>query len=224
MVRDGAAVRDLLSEGGAFPDLHGKTVIQMSTIGSAESQMLEADVRKAGGDYLEAPVLGSVPQATDGSLKVMVGGAPETAERWGDLLRRFGPDPRRIGPVGHASALKLALNQLIGSLAVAHSLSLGLARRAGIDVNLYLDVLSKSPFQSPTFDRKLPQILARDFSKPNFPAALLLKDLDLVRAEATSLGLDTTALEGVRAVVGKTVDAGRGWEDYAALYEVIDPA
>jgi 3-hydroxyisobutyrate dehydrogenase len=224
MVRDGAAVRDLLTEGGSFPDLAGKTVIQMSTIAPAESEALDRDVRQAGGDYLEAPVLGSVPQATDGALMVMVGGAPETFERWAGLLRRFGPEPRLVGPVGHASALKLALNQLIGSIAAAQSLSLGMVRRKGIDVDVYLDILRKSPLHSVSFDRKLPQILARDFSKTNFPAGLLLKDLDLVRAEAATLGLDTTALEGVRAVVGKTVDAGRGREDYAALYEVIDPA
>jgi 3-hydroxyisobutyrate dehydrogenase len=223
MVRDGAAVRDLLAEGGSFPDLTGKTVIQMSTIASAESEALAADVRQAGGDYLEAPVLGSVPQATDGSLMVMVGGAPESFARWRDLLRRFGPEPRLVGPVGHASALKLALNQLIGSVTAAQSLSLGLVRRKGIDVDVYLDILRHSPLYSVTFDSKLPQILARDFSHTNFPAALLLKDLDLVRAEAVALGLDSTALEGVRAVVNKTVDAGRGREDYSALYEVIDP-
>jgi 3-hydroxyisobutyrate dehydrogenase-like beta-hydroxyacid dehydrogenase len=223
MVRDGAAVRELLAEGGSFPDLTGKTVIQMSTIAPTESEALAADVRQAGGDYLEAPVLGSVPQATDGSLKVIGGGAPESFARWSGLLRRFGPDPRLVGPVGHASTLKLALNQLIGSVAVAQSLSLGLVRRKGLDVDIYLDMLRKSPLHSATFDRKLPQILARDFSSANFPAALLLKDLDLVRAEAATLGLDITALEGVRAVVGRTVEAGRGREDYAALYEVIDP-
>ncbi|HEX3554913.1 MAG TPA: hypothetical protein VIA62_16945 [Thermoanaerobaculia bacterium] len=54
-------------------------------------------------------------------------------------------------------------------------------------------------------------------------AALLLKDLDLARSEAASLGLDTTALQGVREVVSRTVKAGKGSEDYAALYEVIDP-
>jgi 3-hydroxyisobutyrate dehydrogenase len=223
MVRDGAAVRDLLAEGGSFPDLKGRTIIQMSTIASADSVALAEDVARAGGDYLEAPVLGSVPQATDGSLLVMVGGTAEQFARWGEVLRRFGPEPRLVGPVGHASTLKLALNQLIGSLTAAYSLSLGLVRRKGIDVDVYLDILRKSPLHAATFDRKLPQILARDFTDTNFPAALLLKDLDLVRSEATSLGLDTTALQGVREIVGRTVEAGKGREDYAALYEVIDP-
>lgn len=224
MVKDGSVVRELLSDEGFIPSLGGRTVIQMSTISPAESVKLLEDVRGAAGDYLEAPVLGSVPQAEEGKLLVMMGGNDEQFEHWGDLLRCFGPEPRRVGPVGHAATLKLAMNQLIGSLSAAFSLSLGMARRKGIETDLFMGILRQSAFYAPTFDRKLPQILSRDFSLPNFPAALLLKDLDLARGEAGTLGLDTTALDGVRDVVKKTVEADRGREDYAALYETIDPA
>jgi 3-hydroxyisobutyrate dehydrogenase len=224
MVKDGSVVRELLSDEGFIPSLGGRTIVQMSTIGPAESVKLMEDVRGAAGDYLEAPVLGSVPQAEEGKLLVMMGGNAEQFEHWGDLLRCFGPEPRRVGPVGHAATLKLAMNQLIGSLSAAFSLSLGMVRRKGIEAGLFMDILRQSAFYAPTFDRKLPQMLARDFTSPNFPAALLLKDLDLTRAEAGALGLDTTALDGVRDIVKKTVEADRGREDYAALYETIDPA
>jgi 3-hydroxyisobutyrate dehydrogenase len=223
MVRDGSVVRELLSDEGYIPSLGGRTVIQMSTIAPVESVKLMQEVRGAAGDYLEAPVLGSVPQAEQGSLLVMVGGNAEQLARWGGLLRCFGPEPRLIGPVGHAAALKLAMNQLIGSLSAAFSLSLGMVRRKGIETELFMDILRQSAFFAPTFDRKLPQMLARDFASPNFPAALLLKDLDLARSEAGGLGLDTTALDGVREIVKKTVEEDRGREDYAALYETIDP-
>lgn len=223
MVKDGSVVRELLSDEGYIPSLGGRTVIQMSTIAPVESVKLMQDVRGAAGDYLEAPVLGSVPQAEQGSLMVMVGGNAEQLARWGDLLRCFGPEPRLVGPVGHAAALKLAMNQLIGSLSTAFSLSLGMVRRKGIETELFMDILRKSAFYAPAFDRKLPQMLSRDFSLPNFPAELLLKDLDLARAEAGGLGLDTTALDGVREIVKKTVEEERGREDYAALYETIDP-
>lgn len=224
MVKDGSVVRELLSDEGFIPSLGGRTVIQMSTIGPAESVKLMEDVRGAAGDYLEAPVLGSVPQAEEGKLLVMVGGSADQLAHWGELLGCFGPAPRLVGPVGHAATLKLAMNQLIGSLSAAFSLSLGVVRRKGIAVDLFMDILRQSAFYAPTFDRKLPQMLVRDFSLPNFPAALLLKDLDLARGEAGALGLDTTALDGVRDVVKKTVEADRGREDYAALYETIDPA
>jgi 3-hydroxyisobutyrate dehydrogenase len=223
MLRDAAAIRGLIEEAGRLPDLSGKTIVQMSTIGSADSQALLADVRRAGGDYLEAPVLGSTPQAKDGKLLVLVGATPELFERFHDFLRAFGPEPLRVGEAGQAAALKLAMNQLIAAEAAAFSLSLGLVRRKGIDVDLFMKVLRQSALHAPTFDAKLPRYLAHDYENPNFPTALLLKDLDLVRQEAEAVGLGTTALDGVRAVVEKAVGLGLGGGDYAALYEAIDP-
>ena len=96
-------------------------------------------------------------------------------------------------------------------------------RRKGIDVDLFMKILRQSALHAPTFDAKLPRYLAHDYENPNFPTALLLKDLDLVRREAESVGLQTTALDGVRAVVQKAIDEGFGGGDYAALYEAIDP-
>src|SRR3954454_22083853 len=106
MVRDGSVVRELLSDRGFIPSLGGRTLIQMSTIAPAESVKLMEDVRGAAGDYLEAPVLGSVPQAQEGGLLVMMGGNAEQFEHWGELLRCFGPEPRLVGQVGQAATLK----------------------------------------------------------------------------------------------------------------------
>ncbi len=220
MLKDAGAIRDVLFDG----DLNGRTVIQMSTIGPSESVALAEEVRRRGGDYLEAPVLGSTPQAKEGKLLVMVGGTPEQFGRWSEVLRAIGPEPILVGPVGKAAALKLALNQLIPALSAAFSLSLGMVRRQGIDVDLFMDILRKSTFHAPTFDRKLPGMLARDFEDPNFPAVLMLKDLGLIHDNAAELGLDTAVLDGVRDVVRRTVEKGLDGADYSALYEIIDPA
>ncbi|HET9228194.1 MAG TPA: NAD(P)-dependent oxidoreductase, partial [Thermoanaerobaculia bacterium] len=130
MLKDAVAIRDLLFDG----NLEGRTVVQMSTIGPSESTALAEEVRQRGGDYLEAPVLGSTPQARDGKLLVMAGGTPEQFGRWLEVFRALGPEPILVGPVGQASALKLAVNQLIGALSATFSLRLGMVRRQGIDV------------------------------------------------------------------------------------------
>ena len=54
--------------------IKGKLLIQMGTIGSCSSKMLEEIVLKRGGYYLEAPVLGSVNEALSGKLLFMIGG------------------------------------------------------------------------------------------------------------------------------------------------------
>jgi 3-hydroxyisobutyrate dehydrogenase len=222
MLKDAAAIRDLLF-GADAADFTGRTLVQMSTIGPPESVALAADVERAGGEYLEAPVLGSTPQASEGKLLVMVGATPERFDRWLPLLRCFGPAPVRIGGVGQAAALKLALNQLIAAEAAGFALALGLVRRSGVDASLFMGILRDSALYAKTFDAKLPRLQNRDFGDPNFPVALLGKDLDLVAAEATRLGLGTAALDGVRAVLRQTVERGLGDGDYSALYAVIDP-
>ncbi len=86
-----------------------------------------------------------------------------------------------------------------------------------------MEILRASALFAPTFDAKLPRMQERDFSDPNFPAALLLKDLDLVRHEARDLGLMYAPLDGVRAVLLETLAANLGDGDYSALYAAIDP-
>jgi 3-hydroxyisobutyrate dehydrogenase len=224
MLRDAGAIRDLLFENGPLPDLSGRTIIQMSTIAPGESATLEDGVVQARGEYLEAPVLGSTPQARDGQLLVFVGSAPAAFDRWAHLLRVFGSEVVRVGDVGQAAALKLALNQIIPALAATFSLSLGMVRRHGIDIELFLRILRQSTFYAPSFDRKLPQMLSRDFSNTNFPTELMLKDLHLIRDEAASLGLRLEGLDGIIGLVLRTVESGHGRDDYSSLYEIVDPA
>jgi 3-hydroxyisobutyrate dehydrogenase len=222
MLRDGPVTREVLLGEGSWNHLRGRAVVQMATIGPSESRALAADVEAAAGEYLEAPVLGSVPQAREGSLQVLVGAPAERFERWKGLLAAFGP-PRRIGEIGQAATVKLALNQLIPSLAAAFSLSLGMVKQSGTDIDAFLEVLRKSTFFAPTFDQKLPMMRSRDFSPTNFPAELMLKDVDLALAEARAQGLESRVLEGVRQVLEKTVARGAGRQDYSALSATIDP-
>ncbi|MBP7814445.1 MAG: NAD(P)-dependent oxidoreductase, partial [Thermoanaerobaculia bacterium] len=127
------------------------------------------------------------------------------------------------GPTGQAATLKIAFNQLIAGMAASFCHSLGIVRRAGIDVDLFMGLLRRSAFHNPSFEGRLPRYLARDYANPNFPLALLLKDVELARDEAAALGLDNRALEGIRDLIAAGVARGLGAADYGALYEVIDP-
>ena len=111
--------------------LAGRSVLQMGTIGVQESESLAAAVQRRGGRYLEAPVLGSRPEALAGTLQLMAGGPADLFTRALPLLRDLAAEPLHVGPVGSGMATKLALNQLIASLTHAFSLSLHLVQRQG---------------------------------------------------------------------------------------------
>jgi 3-hydroxyisobutyrate dehydrogenase len=223
MLTDAPAIREVLLTDAVRPHLAGRTIIQMGTIRPEESIQIGAAVQAAGGDYFEAPVLGSIPQAQQAELIVMVGGSTEQFTQWRDLLATFGPEPRHIGPLGKAAAVKLALNQLIGSLTGAFSLSLGMVQRHGIDVETFMSILRNSALYAPTFDKKLPRMLERNFADPNFPAKHLLKDMQLVEEEAASLGLNTADIAGLRQILEIAASGELADKDYSALFSVVVP-
>ncbi len=223
MLSDAAAIEAVLFGSRPQPAFGGRTIVQMGTISPEQSRAFAGRIEQAGGDYLEAPVLGSTPQAEAGSLQVMVGATPERFERWRGLLECFGTAPMLVGPVGQAAALKLALNQLIASMTAAFALSLGFVERQGVPVSRFMELLRQSALHAATFDKKLPRMVSRDFSAPTFPAKHLVKDVALFLDAARGQELDTSPLESVLFVLRSTVAAGLGDSDYSSLYEAICP-
>jgi 3-hydroxyisobutyrate dehydrogenase len=221
MLTNTAAIYSVLLSDTSWHILSGRTVIQMGTITPTESQEIRDAVVAAGGEYLEAPVLGSVPEAQTGNLIVMVGAQEEQFQRHFRLLRHFAPEPRLIGPVGTAAALKLALNQLIASLTTSFALSLAFVQRQGIDPEIFMQILRESALYAPTFDKKLSRMLDGNFANPNFPTKHLLKDTDLFLNEAKSVELDVSSLKGVRQILQAAMKMAFANDDYSSVFYAI---
>jgi 3-hydroxyisobutyrate dehydrogenase len=223
MLTDGAAIREVLFNSEPTADLHDRTVIQMGTISPADSVALEKKVLGLGGEYLEAPVLGSIPEATAGKLLIMVGASNQQFDQWSTLLECFGSEPVLIGGVGKAAAVKLALNQLIASLTVGFASSLGLVKSLGVEAELFMKILRRSALYAPIFDKKLKLMLDRDYGIGNFPTKHLFKDVALFSSEAQSVNLETIGIEAIRRLLEITLEKGYGEGDYSALFEAVSP-
>ncbi|MEQ9622562.1 NAD(P)-dependent oxidoreductase [Coleofasciculus chthonoplastes] len=217
MLADANAIRQVALSDSCQEALKGRTVIQMGTISPRESQDIQNQIVAVGGEYLEAPVLGSIPQVKDGKLQVMVGASEQQFQKWQELLKNFG-EPLLMGPVGTAAATKLALNQLIAALTAGFALSLGFVQRQGVDVDKFMELLRDSALYAPTFDKKLNRMQDSNFADPNFPLKHLLKDINLFLSEAKAEGLEASSLAGVRQVVENAQNAGLADEDYSSLY------
>ena len=220
MLSDAAAIEStVLAEPAA---LTGRTILQMGTIAPAESRELNQKIRAAGGAYLEAPVLGSIPQVEAGSLIVMVGSTSEQYDQWLPVLKCFGPAPQWMGAVGMAAATKLAMNQLIGTLTAAFSMSLSLVQQEGLDIEKFMGIVRESALYAPTFDKKLARMCDRNFSDPNFPTKHLLKDMNLFVKAAQAQGIDATVAAGVSQIAESAIAQGLADQDYSAIYSAIN--
>ncbi|RLJ22557.1 hydroxyacid dehydrogenase [bacterium endosymbiont of Escarpia laminata] len=220
---DAPAIREVLLQRRVSAELAGKLVLQMGTVAPEESREIGAAVEAASGGYLEAPVLGSIPQARSGNLIVMAGGSDENYQRGLLLLRCLGKQVQHVGFLGQAAAMKLAMNQLIASLTAGFSLSLGLVRSEGIDVEVFMELLRESALYAPTFDKKLSKMLEHDYANPNFPLKHLIKDLALFQQVAEKSGIDAGLPKAMLRVFEKGRSNGHAEDDYSSLYEAINP-
>ncbi len=230
MVSDAEAINNLLQldtrsgeQDNKQQRLQGKTILQMATISPSQSKEIGEAITACGGHYLEAPVLGSIPEAKTGTLIIMAGGSKQVFDDVLPTLKVLGNAPRYIGATGAAAALKLAMNQLIASLTAGFSLSLGYAIKNGVDTNLFMATVRESALYAKTYDKKLPKYLERDFGAANFSTRHLLKDIRLFIDDAKAAGLNTDALEGIERITSMTVENGLDLMDYSSIYQVISP-
>ncbi|AKN60070.1 3-hydroxyacid dehydrogenase [Synechococcus sp. WH 8020] len=215
VLRDGPVSAEVIAQLG---DLDAVCCLPMGTMGISESRQLELQVQAQQGVYLEAPVLGSKPEALKGTLLVMAGGSAEVLQQQLPLLRLLSEAPKWMGATGSAAASKLALNQLIASLTHGYSLALRLVQASGLEVESFMEVLRPSALYAPTVDKKLERMLTHDFTNPNFSTALMRKDLQLFVREAGLAGLNAEALAGLVELLTRAEGTPLDAADYSALH------
>lgn len=221
MLSDITAIKSLLFSQESQAFIKNKTIIQMGTISPSQSQELMQTVTDLGGDYLEAPVLGSITEAKIGKLIVMVGSTQQQFMLWQEVLKAFTDKPLWIGEVGKAAALKLALNQLISSLTASFSLSLAYVQASRVSIDLFMEILRQSAIYAPTFDKKLNRFLEDDYSNPNFPVKHLEKDTNLFLEESSKLQINNIVLQSIHSLLLKAIERGDGDLDYSAIFRSL---
>jgi 3-hydroxyisobutyrate dehydrogenase-like beta-hydroxyacid dehydrogenase len=209
MLADPAAVEAVVSDLAGAMDA-GATLIEMSTIGPDAVRSLAARVPAA----VDAPVLGSVPQATDGTLKIFVGGDAEVVERCRPVLEPMGT-PRRLGPLGAGAAMKLVANSILGALMGGLAEALALADAFDLDEGAVLDILSESPI-GVTVKSKRKLIESGEYPA-NFKLGLAAKDLRLVTEAAEAAGVELGAAAAARSWLERADEHGLGDLDYSAV-------
>ncbi|WP_198348212.1 NAD(P)-dependent oxidoreductase [Plantactinospora sp. KBS50] len=220
MLADPAAVEAVFfgADGAAAHLAPGSLVVEMSTIGRDAvlrlRDSLPAEVR-----LVDAPVVGSVPQATGGQLRILLGGTPADVEAAGPALAAFG-NTRHVGPLGCGAALKLVLNTSTISLFVLVGEALALADQLGLDPAETIEGLGATgmaPFLARIGDR----IDDRDVPT-YFGLGLAHKDLELALAAADGSGRPPRhLLAGGRDQLAAAVRAGMAGRDVSTVIHLL---
>jgi 3-hydroxyisobutyrate dehydrogenase-like beta-hydroxyacid dehydrogenase len=215
MVSDGSALDDVVfgPKGVAESLAGGATLIDMSTVGPDAVRAL-AERLPARVDALDAPVLGSVPQASEGTLKIFVGGDAAVFERCRPVLEALGT-PRHLGPLGAGAAMKLVANSTLGALMGGLAEALALADALGLEEAAVLDILAESPIGMTVKSKRA--LVESGVYDANFKLGLAAKDLRLVTAAADAAGVELRLAPAARAWLEEADAAGLGDLDYSAV-------
>ncbi len=218
MVSDDKAIKDIFygDDGLLDAKTSGKVIINMSTVSPAISKEVGVKCLDQGNHYLDAPVSGSVKQAQEGSLVVMVGGDVTAFEQVKPVLEKLGKLAIRIGDSGAGNVAKLAINTLLGIAAQGLAEAVILARNNGIDPGDLTTLINNSALGS-AFGKIKGDAIVNDNYKAAFALKLIAKDLRL----AKDIGLSTPLGETVYQTF-QQAEVEYGNEDIIAIIKQVD--
>jgi 3-hydroxyisobutyrate dehydrogenase-like beta-hydroxyacid dehydrogenase len=195
----------------------GKIWVEMSTVSPHSIRELAERVAKTGGTLLDGAVLGSPLTIEQGKLLMMLAGDEAACEKVKPELLKIGPTVRRIGEIGHAKVMKVALNLNMPVQILALSEGLLLAEKSGIPREVALEVMLSGVIASPMLQYRAPFILKMP-EKAWFDVGMMQKDLDLALdlAEEVDVPLPTTSVANQMLTAARA--QGLAEYDFAVLF------
>jgi 3-hydroxyisobutyrate dehydrogenase-like beta-hydroxyacid dehydrogenase len=220
MLADDAAVESVVmgADGIAKRLGAGGVHVSMSTIAPATARRLASCHAEQGSIYIAAPVFGRPDNAVARQLVVCTSGPAAAKERVRPLLDAVGRAIFDYGEEpGAANVAKLTGNFLIAAALEAMAEAFTMADRNGVDRVKVAEMLGKTLFACPVYQRYGEMVAAKRHTPAGFALTLGLKDVELV----LKTGGDARVPMPVAAVLRERLIAGiahgRGEMDWSAL-------
>ena len=202
----------LFGDGGMAGHMKaGQIFIDMTSGDPAISRDQAARLKKAGIDFVDAPVSGGPRGAREGVIAIMVGG---DAALYAQLLPLFGRISSNIfhaGPVGAGHALKAGNNLLNLICRMASFEVVSLLVNAGVDAGRAVDILQKSSGRNYATEITLPDNILSGKMHQGFSMALMQKDaglaLGMAAAMAQDMPLGASAFDALQDAINNHGDA-----------------
>ena len=173
---------------GAFEGMAAGAIFVDHTTASADvARELDAAARRRHVQFIDAPVSGGQAGAQNGQLTVMCGGDAAAFEAARPVAMAFSRAFTLMGASGAGQLTKMVNQICIAGLVQGLSEAIAFGQKAGLDMNLVLDVIGKGAAQSWQMDNRGKTMVADQFEF-GFAVDWMRKDLGLVLDEARRNG------------------------------------
>jgi 3-hydroxyisobutyrate dehydrogenase len=187
----------------------GQIVVDLSTASPASTIALHAQAAEKGAEYLDAGISGGAAAAEKGTLTLMTGGSEQALERVRPVLDAFSAKIFHMGAPGAGHVAKLLNNFLNGVSLSATAEVMVAAKKAGLDLHTFLDVLNASSGVNFATLNRFPKIVDGDYLEGGLSSNLMMKDpllyLDFVH------GIGTPSLNAAGSVASFGLAARLGY-------------
>ncbi len=184
----------------------GCVVIDCSTAIPESTLKVCRALHEGGAQFIDAPMTRTPREAAAGRLNLIVGGEPELFASLRPLLACFAENITLAGPVGSGHRMKLLHNYVsLGFSAVLAEASVS-ARRAGIEDQVFVEVLAKGGGAGVILDRLAPFIQQADDSAFRFSIANAAKDMSYYLEMAQHLDAHSGIAQSIRDVYASARD------------------
>ena len=197
----------------------GALMLDCSTVSAETARQAAELVEAKGGQFLDCPVSGGVEGARDGTLAIMVGGAPAAFERARPVLEALGRTIALFGPVGAGAAAKATNQIMCAGIIEAIAEAMAFARAQGLPLPILIDTLGKGAGSSWYFVHRAPN-MAKGAYPAGFRVRLHQKDLRICHDMAARFGVELGVVERMLAEYAELVARGYGDEDVSATFRL----
>jgi len=173
---------------GAFAGIRkGAIYVDNTTASAIVARELHDAAQAKGFASLDAPVSGGQAGAENGQLTVMVGGDSDAFEQAKPVIASFAKMVGLMGPAGAGQLTKMVNQICIAGLVQGLAEGIHFAKKAGLDVENVIGVISKGAAQSWQMENRYKTMAAGKFDF-GFAVDWMRKDLSIALEEARKNG------------------------------------
>lgn len=206
----------------------GAVFIDCSTIDVATARDVIAQAEDRGFAMIDAPVSGGVGGAAAGTLTFMCGGTESAFDCAKPFLEIMGKNVFHAGDAGNGQVAKICNNMLLGIHMIGTCEAFNLAEKLGLDAQTFYDISSTASGQNWSMTSycpapgPVPSAPSNKDYAAGFAAAMMLKDLRLAQAAATTAKAATPLGTQSEAIYSLMEAAGKDGLDFSAVMKLIN--
>ena len=199
----------------------GAMLVDHTTASAVLARELFSEARKLGAGFVDAPVSGGQAGAVNGQLGIMCGGEQADFDKAKPVLEVYAKMCALIGAPGAGQLTKMVNQVAIVGLLQGLAEALNFGRKAGLDMEKVISVISKGAAQSWQLENRWKTMVEGKFEGFGFASDWMRKDLNIALAEAKKNGSHMPGTAVIEQYYGRISAQGHGRWDNTALMDLL---